>query len=103
MKYYQFILYLVKLIILIIIALISLNIIHVRSKVLIIIDFIFKFTFGLFIIYYFLFTKNVKIDIHDRLIFILAGFVLLALIDYIKVINIVFGLKIKDKMWNDES
>jgi hypothetical protein len=45
----------------------------------------------------------VKIDIHDRLIFILAGFVLLALIDYIKVINIVFGLKIKDKMWNDES
>lgn len=88
MLLYQKILYIIILIILIIIALMSLNIIHVKTETYILTDFVFKILFGLYIIYFFLFTNKMNVEIHDRLIFILSGFIFISLIDYIKVMHI---------------
>jgi hypothetical protein len=103
MLLHQFILYIIKLAILIIISLMSIKVIHVKTKTFIIIDFIFKLSLGSFLIYFFLFSNKIKLNVHDRLIFILSGFVLILLIDYIKVINIIFGQKIKDDLCDYES
>jgi hypothetical protein len=103
MLLHQFILYIIKLAILIIISLMSIKVIHVKTKTFIIIDFIFKLSLGSFLIYFFLFSNKIKLNVHDLLIFILSGFVLILLIDYIKVINIIFGQKIKDDLCDYES
>ena len=89
MKSYHLIFYILKIIILILIALISLKIIPVRTNIYIIINCIFKFMLGIFIIYFFISNSKINIDNHDRLLFILAGFILILLTDYIEVINVI--------------
>ena len=69
----------------------SLKIIKVNNKIYIIIDLIFKLSLGFFIIIFFSINKNLNIDNHDRILIILSGFVLILLIDYIKIINIILG------------
>jgi len=105
MKGYHLFFYILKFIILSLIILISLKIIPIRNKIFILIDFIFKISLGLFIIIFFSSNTN-NLNKHDRILFIISGFVLILLIDYIKVINIIFNVHIKDErclLWNDES
>jgi len=86
MKVYHLYFYILKLLILILFALILLKIIPLRGKFFIIMDTIFKFSLGIFIIIFFS-TKKLDIDKHDRIIIIISGFILLLLIDYIHFIN----------------
>jgi hypothetical protein len=72
-----------------------LKFIPVKGKCFIILDTLFKFSLGLFIIIFFS-TKNIDIDKHDRMLIILSGFVLLLLIDYIHLINVLFKKNYKD-------
>ena len=89
MKGYHLYFYLLKILILIFIGLISLKIINVKNKYYIIIESIFKFSLGLFIIIYFSMNKNNNIILpkHDRIIIILSGFILILLVDYKNIIN----------------
>jgi len=91
MKNYHLYFYFLKFIILLLIAMMSLKIIKVNNKIYIIIDLIFKLSLGFFIIIFFSINKNLNIDNHDRILIILSGFVLILLIDYIKIINIILG------------
>jgi hypothetical protein len=88
MKYYHGYFYLLKLTILIIVILMSLKIIDVNDDYLLIIDSIFKFSLGLFIIYFFTNHKFTNMDDHDRILIILSGLILILLIKYIKLFNI---------------
>jgi hypothetical protein len=97
MKGYHYYFYILKFIILLLIALMSLKIIPVKNKIFIIIDFIFKISLGLFIIIFFLKSKNDNLYVHDRLLFIMSGFILILLIDYIQIINVVFNKHIPDE------
>ena len=81
----------------------SLKIILIKDKLFIIINFIFKLSFGIFIILFFTLNKSIKIDKYDRLLIILSGFILIILIDYIQVINTVLNLDIKDNKSINES
>jgi hypothetical protein len=93
MKTHHMLLYIIKISILILIALVSVKIIPVKKEIYVITDFVFKFLLGIFIIYFFL-TSKLNIDRHDKLIFILAGFILILLVDYIDLIKIIHGNKI---------
>lgn len=95
MKSYHLYFYILKFLILVLIALMSLKIIPVKNKISIIIDFIFKLSFGIFIIAFFS-TNNNKLNRDDRILIILSGFILILLIDYIAIINILFNKHIKD-------
>lgn len=91
MKNYHLYFYFLKFIILLLIAMMSLKIIKVDNKIYILIDSIFKFSIGLFIIIFFSTDKNLIIDNHDRILIILAGFILILLVDYISIINIILN------------
>jgi hypothetical protein len=95
MKVYHLYFYILKIIILILIALMLLKIIPLKGKFFIIIDTIFKFSLGIFIVIFFS-TKKLDIDKHDRMIIIISGFILLLLIDYIHFINVIFNKHYKD-------
>lgn len=95
MKVYQLYFYILKILILILFALMLLKIIPVKGKIFIIIDTLFKFSLGLFIIIFFT-TKKLDIDKHDRMIIIISGFILLLLIDYMHLVNILFNKDYKD-------
>ena len=96
MKSYHFFFYILKFIILLLIALMSLKIIPIKNKIFVIVDSIFKLSLGLFIIIFFLKNKNDNLYVHDRLLFIMSGFLLILLIDYIQLINIIFNTHITD-------
>jgi hypothetical protein len=96
MKGYHLFFFILKFFILLLIALMSLKIISVKNKIFVIIDFIFKLSFGAFIIIFFSINKYDNLENYDRLLIILSGFILIILIDYIEVINIIFNLHIKD-------
>jgi hypothetical protein len=72
-----------------------LKIIPIKGKYFIILDTLFKFSLGLFIIIFFS-TKKLEIDKHDRMLIIISGFILLLLIDYIHLINVLFNKNYKD-------
>ena len=91
MKLYHMYFFLLKLFILLTIVLISLKIIKVKNKFLIIIDFIFKLSLGIFIIIYFSSNNFNKLTKEDRILFVLSGLILILLIDYIEVINIILN------------
>lgn len=95
MKVYHLYFYILKIAILIIISLMLLKYILFKGTYFIIIDSIFKFSFGLYIIIYFS-NKKIDIDNHDRIIIIISGFILLLLIDYIHLINVLFNKNYKD-------
>lgn len=90
MKVYHLYFYILKLIILILFTLMLLRFIPVKGKYFVMIDSLFKFSLGLFIIIFFS-TNNINIDKHDRILIIISGFILLLLIDYIHLINILFN------------
>jgi len=96
MKGYHLFFFILKFFILLLIVLMSLKIISVKNKIYVIIDFIFKLSFGAFIIIFFSMNKYDNLENYDRLLIILSGFILILLIDYIEVINIIFNLDIKD-------
>ena len=96
MKIYHLYFYCLKLIILTLIIFMSLKIIPINAKYFVIIDTIFKFSLGLFIIIFFSSHRFQNMEDHDRILIILSGLVLLLLIDYIKIINILFNKHIKD-------
>lgn len=81
----------------------SLKIITVKNKLFILIDFVFKLSFGAFIIIFFSCNKYDNLEKYDRLLIILSGFILILLIDYIEVINVIFNLHIKDERYILES
>lgn len=89
MKGYQIYFYLLIFCILFIISAISLKFIDTNNNFKLIIDSIFKFSIGIFIIIFFLNKKNNKIDNNDKMLFILIGFIILLLINYIQLINII--------------
>jgi hypothetical protein len=90
MEKYHIYFFIVYFIILLFILLTTLKIINHenKNKVFTIIDFIFKISFGFFLIFFFITNKLDKLGIYDRLLFVLAGFVLIASINYIEMINI---------------
>ena len=96
MKLYHIYFFILKLFILLMIALISLKIIKIKTKLFILIDFIFKLSLGIFIIIYFSTNNFIKLSKEDRILFVLSGFILILLIDYIELINVLFNKHIKD-------
>jgi len=105
MKVYHIYFFLLKFLILLFIALISLKIITVRNKIFIIMDSIFKFSLGLFIIIFFSMNDGINISKEDRILIIISGFILILLIDYIELINVLFNKHFKDNKYlcNSES
>jgi hypothetical protein len=91
MKGYHLYFYILKFLILLMIALISLKIIVIKNKFILLMDSIFKISFGLFIIIFF--TKNINhsLEKNDRMIIILSGFILILLVDYIGLINFILN------------
>lgn len=96
MKNYHFYFYSLKLIILLLLALVSLKIIPLKNKIYVLIDTVFKFSLGIFIIFFFSSNKNIQLNIHDRILIILSGFILILLIDYITVMNVLFHTHIEN-------
>jgi hypothetical protein len=84
MKSYHYFFYILKLIILIAILLTRIGLIPVDGKYYIIIESLFKFSLGIFIIIYFL-NKDLNIERHDRILFFISGVVLISMIDYDKL------------------
>jgi hypothetical protein len=70
------------------------------NQLLIIIDFIFKFSLSIFIILFFSSNNDLNLKKEDRLIIIMSGFILIILIDYIQIINILFNKKYRDERCN---
>ena len=103
MKGYHLYFYILKFLILLIIALISLKIIVIKDTFLLLMDSIFKISFGLFIIIFF--TKNINhgLEKNDRMIIILSGFILILLVDYIGLINFILNKDITNITDNIES
>lgn len=97
MKKYHLFFYLFIFSILLFIALVSLKIILIKNKIYILIDSLFKISLGLFLIIFFTLDNNHKLDKNDRMLVILSGFVLILLVNYIKLINLLFNLEIKDE------
>lgn len=96
MKSYHLYFYIIKITLLIIIALISLKIIPVKNKLYTLIEFVFKLSFGLFIIIFFTINNNLNINQEDKVLIILCGFILILLIDYIHIIDILTNNHIKN-------
>jgi hypothetical protein len=84
MKSYHYFFYILKLIILIAILLTRVGLIPVDGKYYIIIESLFKFSLGIFIIIFFL-NKDLNIERHDRILFFISGVVLISMIDYDKL------------------
>jgi hypothetical protein len=93
-KLYHFYFFILKLAILMCISFISLKIIVLengfKSNIMIIIDAIFKFSIGLFMILFFSHDNCKVLDTNDRILLILTGFILILLIDFIKIYKIFF-------------
>jgi hypothetical protein len=81
MKSYHYFFYILKLLILIAILLMRLGLVPINGKYYTIIESLFKFSLGLFIIIYFS-NKNLNVDRHDRILFYIAGVVLIAMVNY---------------------
>lgn len=79
MKTYHIYFYFLKIILLFIICLISLKIINIDSKIYILVHTIFKISLALFLILFFYINNSAKkcLDIHDRILFIISGVILL--------------------------
>jgi len=71
MKYYHFFFFVLKFIILLLIGLISLKIIPLKKKIYVLIDFIFKLSFSIFIIVFFTVNKYDNLRNDDRILIIL--------------------------------
>ena len=84
MKPYHYFFYILKIIILIAILLTRVGLIPVDGKYYIIIESIFKFSLGIFIIIYFS-NKDLNVEKHDRTLFFISGVVLISMIDYNKL------------------
>ena len=97
MKVYHLFFFILKFIILLLIGLISLKIIPMKTTIYVLIDFIFKVSFSIFIIVFFTINKYDNLRDDDRILIILSGFVLLLLINYIEVIDVLFNLSVKKK------
>lgn len=89
MKGYQLYFYFLILFVLFSISFISLKMINTENNLKLFIDTIFKLSIGLFIILFFLNKKNNKVDKNDRVLIILLGFIILLLIDYVKIISLI--------------
>lgn len=96
MKAYHIYFFILKFIILLLILLMSIKVIAVKSKIFVLIESLFKFSLGLFIIIFFSNNNFEKLSKEDRVLIILSGFILIILIDYIELINIIFNKHIKD-------
>ena len=81
MKSYHYFFYILKLLILIAILLMRLGLVPINGKYYTIIESLFKFSLGLFIIIYFS-NKNLNVDRHDRILFYISGVVLIAIVNY---------------------
>ena len=92
--------YILKIIILILLVLIFWKVIKIKNKIFILIDFIFKFSLGIFIILFFSTNSSLNLTKEDRLLIIISGFILIILIDYIRVINILFNKNCPDENYN---
>ena len=81
MKSYHYFFYILKLLILIAILLMRLGLVPINGKYYTIIESLFKFSLGLFIIIYFS-NKKLNIERHDRVLFYISGVVLIAMVNY---------------------
>jgi hypothetical protein len=81
MKPYHYFFYILKIIILIAILLMRIGLIPLNGKYYIIIESLFKFSLGIFIIIYFS-NKDLNVERHDRILFFISGIILISMIDY---------------------
>ncbi len=81
MKPYHYFFYILKFIILIAILLMRVGLIPVNGKYYVIIESLFKFSLGIFIIIFFS-NNELNVEKHDRVLFFIAAVVLISMIDY---------------------
>jgi len=81
MQPYHYFFFILKFIILIAILLMRFGLIPVNGKYYVIIESLFKFSLGIFIIIFFS-NNELNIEKHDRVLFFIAGVVLISMIDY---------------------
>ena len=81
MQPYHYFFYILKFIILIAILLMRFGLIPINGKYYVIIESLFKFSLGIFIIIFFS-NNELNIEKHDRVLFFIAGVVLISMIDY---------------------
>ncbi len=81
MQPYHYFFYILKFIILIALLLMRVGLIPINGKYYIIIESLFKFSLGIFIILFFR-NKDLNVDRHDKILFFIAGIVLISMIDY---------------------
>lgn len=81
MQPYHYFFYILKFIILIAILLMRVGLIPVNGKYYVIIESLFKFSLGIFIIIFFS-NNELNVEKHDRVLFFIAGIVLISMIDY---------------------
>ena len=82
MYLYHYYFFLIKILLLILIVLMLLQKIPYKGKYYILLESIFKFSLGLFIILYFSNNNCNTLNKHDRLLIIISGFILIFLVDY---------------------
>jgi hypothetical protein len=95
MEFYHYFFYILRIIILIAILLMRFGLIPINGKYYIIIETLFKFSLGIFIIIYFL-NKDLNVEKQDKILFLTSGVVLISMIDYdefIKAINEKYNFK----------
>ena len=81
MQPYHYFFYILKFIILIAILLMRVGLIPVNGKYYVIIESLFKFSLGIFIIIFFS-NNELNVEKHDRVLFFIAAVVLISMIDY---------------------
>ena len=84
MKSYHYFFYILKFIILIAILLTRVGLIPIDGKYYIIIESLFKFSLGIFIIIFFS-NNQLNVERHDRVLFFISAIVLISMIDYNKL------------------
>ena len=81
MQPYHYFFYTLKFIILIAILLMRFGLIPINGKYYVIIESLFKFSLGIFIMIFFS-NNQLNVEQHDRVLFFIAGVVLISMIDY---------------------
>ncbi len=98
----HYIFYSMKLLILLSIVLMRFNIIPQEGPLFLILDTLFKFSLGVYVIYFFGFNLCPNINPHDRLLFIISGFILIILIDFKSLLSVITGKQTYDTTTSEE-
>ena len=77
MKAHHYYFWGIKILIILLIVLDYFKVIKNRSNLLLVVETIFKISLGIFLIVFFSYNKSLNVDKHDKLLFVIAGVVLI--------------------------